>query len=537
MSTSLVSQLNALSVQSVAAKPDDVSFGRTSLIFTGEYAASIDKATVFHLAETGLSELIQTNASFQNYRNSLFGVDSHHLERTVAGSDVNKELDEVIEEFLVLLTPYVQRNGALKALEWLIQSFQIQKFNVDQFLFAFLPFHETKLFIRVVQVVDPRAETHAWHWLQDMQRADHIVTKGQLHKYFHRHLSMLASLTAFVIRLNRVHSEKDCAYYNSFFLATCLGCLDVKKELSETDVTSIMSMMRKCVSSKNRQLQNVALSVFCVMLQKVQIEGEPLKKLLSSLVSRMLPELVDELMLFTISTMAVQQELELTSLFASSLFEKYDKSPSALEFGLLTSACYKHVTALIIKTIESQNFDIVQSATFSHFVSSFVSHLKQESGNEKSCRNLFRTVIPLLITQNCVQSLNFLSLLAERYPNDAQNVLNELKDSEKVDSELMKQFLTSCDSDKSSSVLRMMHYGTSGSYNNLLKLLKNCEDVEIDAVLNFRVIRCLQQNSLEKCAELLCVILSRNLIKFIGRDELVDVLWQRCFDAFLTSCE
>ena len=66
--------------------------------------------------------------------------------------EVNDSLDNSIESFLFRVSPYVLLRPAQKALEWLLFRFQIHIFNVDALLTALLPFHETTLFVRVVQV-------------------------------------------------------------------------------------------------------------------------------------------------------------------------------------------------------------------------------------------------------------------------------------------------------------------------------------------------------------------------------------------------
>ncbi|XP_075265067.1 HEAT repeat-containing protein 1-like, partial [Convolutriloba macropyga] len=152
MSTSLATQLQQLAVKANAGtRPDDISQGRASLLFSAQDATGINKETIHQIAMTGLKELSEIDKRFQDFETTLFSVDSKKLERTVISSDVNTQIDSFIGEFMVLVAPHVMRNGAIKALEWLIQRFGIHKFNFNNFIYAFVPFHEMKIFTRVLQ--------------------------------------------------------------------------------------------------------------------------------------------------------------------------------------------------------------------------------------------------------------------------------------------------------------------------------------------------------------------------------------------------
>lgn len=43
-----------------------------------------------------------------------------------------------------------------------------------------LPYHESRIFIRVVQLVDVSSETSPWHWLQSMQKKGVPLSKTAL---------------------------------------------------------------------------------------------------------------------------------------------------------------------------------------------------------------------------------------------------------------------------------------------------------------------------------------------------------------------
>ena len=59
---------------------------------------------------------------------------------------------------------------AHKCLEWLVRVYEIHKCNIDGLMECVLPYYETNLFARVVQIL--RLEDHAslWSWLSPIQK-------------------------------------------------------------------------------------------------------------------------------------------------------------------------------------------------------------------------------------------------------------------------------------------------------------------------------------------------------------------------------
>lgn len=64
--------------------------------------------------------------------------------------------DAAIEAFLRLVSPFMLHAATHKALEYLIRQFKINQFNYDAVLLNMLAFHETNVFVRMLQIVDVR---------------------------------------------------------------------------------------------------------------------------------------------------------------------------------------------------------------------------------------------------------------------------------------------------------------------------------------------------------------------------------------------
>lgn len=48
-------------------------------------------------------------------------------------------------------------------------SFHLQLYNVDQLMACVLPYYDTNIFVRVLQLLKISAPTNRWNWLQCLQ--------------------------------------------------------------------------------------------------------------------------------------------------------------------------------------------------------------------------------------------------------------------------------------------------------------------------------------------------------------------------------
>ena len=87
--------------------------------------------------------------------------------RGLQTAEATAKIDRTIGSFLQLLSPHFLHGAAHKALEFLIRRFEIHKYNVDAVLACALPYHGTRWFVRLVQLL--RLKETCWAWLQGKQ--------------------------------------------------------------------------------------------------------------------------------------------------------------------------------------------------------------------------------------------------------------------------------------------------------------------------------------------------------------------------------
>jgi U3 small nucleolar RNA-associated protein 10 len=96
---------------------------RPSLMFEFKEAAKIDLNAIYLLAVNGLEQLATQEPRVKAFQETLFAAGSKEINRELQTAEVNKRLDESIEAFLALLSPYFLLKATHKVLEYLIRRY------------------------------------------------------------------------------------------------------------------------------------------------------------------------------------------------------------------------------------------------------------------------------------------------------------------------------------------------------------------------------------------------------------------------------
>lgn len=96
---------------------------RASLLFEKKDAAKIDLHSLYHLSLSGLEQLKKFDSRFKAFELTLFSPASKEVSRELQTKEVNKRLDESIEAFLLLLSPFFLHKSAHKVIEYLIRKY------------------------------------------------------------------------------------------------------------------------------------------------------------------------------------------------------------------------------------------------------------------------------------------------------------------------------------------------------------------------------------------------------------------------------
>lgn len=170
MATSLARQLKNLQ------KPETSKFvqkrGKYSFLYDYFDAASVDCNTHYALAISGLEELVALDPSVSRYKKSFLDPSAKSFDRGMRSSEENEQLDAETRRFLFhVVTPYFLLASTHKVIEWLIYKFEINLYNTDALILSALPYHETRLFSRLLQAMPSfKDESIKWNFLYAAQK-------------------------------------------------------------------------------------------------------------------------------------------------------------------------------------------------------------------------------------------------------------------------------------------------------------------------------------------------------------------------------
>ncbi|KAL3243168.1 hypothetical protein MRX96_002399 [Rhipicephalus microplus] len=247
--TSLARQLQKLAAPQTSAAQGDQK--RASFLFDPREAAALDTDTAYAIGTTGLEELTTLNEAFARFEENLFSESAKFLERAVKSKEENAILDGQIEEFLLLLSPHFLLRPAHKALEWLVYRFHVHEFNMDAILRCILPFHETRVFARALQLLDLSSKTSKWHWLHCLQKPGLSLTKTALVTQCTRDPGTLKFVCEVLVAMAKVHSEDAVALRPviGLYASAVLGTLEAMKKITDQTVAMLLPYILKGLAS------------------------------------------------------------------------------------------------------------------------------------------------------------------------------------------------------------------------------------------------------------------------------------------------
>ena len=284
MATELARQLQKLSVPGQPSIRDAVATRRPSLLFDGKEAADIDVDTLHALGTNGLEELITLEPSFVEFESSLFSESCKTFERTVQTRDVVKQLDVTLARFLRKLSPYFLLRPAHKCLEWLIRVYKIQACNINSLMECALPYYETKLFARVVQLV-PLKQQPGWQWLRPIQKEGTPLSRLTLVQHCissPAFLFFICEMVPSAIKASKGSSFAAFRVVTSFYCST-VACVLEQTTITESLISRLLPYVLKGLKSSWSDYRAASYIVVSMMSSRVVLETKLTLSLLNTI--------------------------------------------------------------------------------------------------------------------------------------------------------------------------------------------------------------------------------------------------------------
>ncbi|XP_034413872.1 HEAT repeat-containing protein 1 isoform X5 [Cyclopterus lumpus] len=249
-----------------------------SLLFDPKDAVSMDRSTFYALGCTGLEELMGIEPAFLEFQDTLFSRASLTLERSVQSKEVNEKLDAGISLFLARLSPYFLLKPAHKCLEWLVHRFHVQLYNADALLRCSLPFHDTNVFVRVLQLLHIRDAAARWGWLLGPQKAGVPLSRGALVAHCYSDLSFMDFICSLVTGSVQAYSGRSgsCSQLRvifSFYASTIVSALGAVEKVSDAIISKLLPFVHKGLKSSLTDYKAATLMIVCQLAVKVTMEA------------------------------------------------------------------------------------------------------------------------------------------------------------------------------------------------------------------------------------------------------------------------
>ncbi|CAG0916878.1 unnamed protein product [Notodromas monacha] len=248
---------------------------RVSILFDHKQAASIDGKTCYEIGVNGFNRLVDVDSGFKAFSTSLFSSSTQDFVRSVQRSDINSELDVVINEFLLRLSPYLLLQPALEALEWLIFKFEIHVYNGDALLSCFLPHHDTPLFARGLQVLqqvcsDPSQD---FHWLNKYRQSGTPVPKGDLYRKCAQNPGIIAFIGRAVISTTKIFQKStNNKLIVGLYVQCVAGSIESCKSVPHSMVVVLLPFILKGLSNENEEFRKAAHFVLAHVMLKTKLQ-------------------------------------------------------------------------------------------------------------------------------------------------------------------------------------------------------------------------------------------------------------------------
>ncbi|XP_030629489.1 HEAT repeat-containing protein 1 [Chanos chanos] len=497
--TSLAHQLKRLALP----QNDPNLFTRrevASLLFDPKEAASMDRSTFYALGCTGLDELLGIEAAFTEFQETLFNPASLGLERSVQSKEVNQKLDKGISLFLTRVSPYFLLKPALKCIEWLIHRFHIHLYNPDSLIACALPYHETKMFVRVIQLLNIEDPTHRWNWLHGLQKPGVPLARGTLLTHCYKDMGFMDFICTMVTDSVKAYTgfvqDGSCAQLRvifSFYASTIVPALEAVEKITDSIIAKLLPYVQLGLKSALSDYKAASYMIVCQLAVKVVMEAHLVDALAGQL-SRSLcktPVLAREGLGCLIVLLQNQKEIAVgPKVFrylcsVTSLVPALQDIAAVHDVSPLLRCLLPHLIRSVVTQNEQMNEEDSEKTNHSSLFDSILQNLPLTNGLENTVAKLLLEEylshgIQSQLSADQISALNqrmqpFVRLFESKYPGALDRVLESYVSdpSSEQDKNIFHQFISLTMSSGKYKILADSNTSLVLSLNHSLPTVRN----------------------------------------------------------------
>ncbi|KAI4384708.1 hypothetical protein MLD38_002826 [Melastoma candidum] len=363
---------------------------RPSVLFSPKEAADVDVDTIYNIAAAGLDALESSDGRFERFRKDLFSHKTKELDRELLTPDENKRINASITSYLRLLSGYFRLSSALKTIEYLIRRYKIHVYNMEELILCALPYHESHVFVRIVQLLNFR--NTKWKFLEGVKASGAPPTRQVIVQQCIRDLGVLETLCNYASPSKKSQASSVVL---SFCTAVVIESLQSLATVEDEIVKRILPFVHLGLQlglDKGFEHQASALMIACMLARKTSLSAD----LTNSLI-RCIAGLAHK----TADTTELQWvHLSFVGMINIVQSQDVDQFP---EKAVRTLNRIRDVASILLEI--SKVFDIDK------FYASFMGSLIDLSSTDASCRPTLVSLIETVPIGNALDRLIFKILL------------------------------------------------------------------------------------------------------------------------------
>jgi U3 small nucleolar RNA-associated protein 10 len=115
-----------------------------------------------------------------------------------------------------------------------------------------LPFHDTNIFVRAIQLIGLKNQFGQWNWLRPLQKPGVPLPKNTLLNRCVKDLGLIKLICANLEKAIMIHSEKPSVLniYIAFFTTTMIGMVEQSNGISEEQLAILLPSLLNGLVSK-----------------------------------------------------------------------------------------------------------------------------------------------------------------------------------------------------------------------------------------------------------------------------------------------
>lgn len=363
MSTSLAEQLRRLQTPQSSQFVDTKK--RDSILFTIKEAATKSRETIYEIGVSGLEELIEMNSAFVEFQSTLFEMTAKDVQRAVESKEVNELLNKNIRRFMFHLSPYFMIPASHKCLEWLIRRFNINLYNKEEFLMLILPYHQTNMFVRCVQIMKFDDPTDKWNFLADVKKSSAPLSKYALWNYGATQPSFLGFVGKFTYDAIKQleHKAGSLQTMLAFYCTTTIGAIEHATKINDNHILNIAKYLVKAFKSTVLDFAAAGYMITAQLLVKTKLGVRLLDELMDKITSSVQQPLSQNIvLLLSLMFQSQTDELKITDKALDNIMG-FKWLPTALDQmkneGKPFIAFYRALTCKLLEKIGDKSGDFM----------------------------------------------------------------------------------------------------------------------------------------------------------------------------------